>query len=155
MNSRTLVGLIREWQSVALRAAPILDRQTQALKTRDVAEVEAIRPVLEALVAQASAIDAQREQAISDLAAKLDVEPNLAAIAEKLPHEEARLLNAAAKSAKRIAVTVEQRMGTNRALLENELVYAEGMLGLIAQAVQQSTPYGHAVAHSMWVNEVA
>lgn len=155
MRSQPLISLLREWRAAGLRALALHERQAKALSRREIGQVEALRPHLEALIEEARTLDARRDEAASALASALGVEPKLERIIEALPHAEATALRTEADAAGKTADAVRNAMWKSRTLLENELVYAEGMLGLIAQAVQQPGVYGQATAYSLWVNEVA
>ena len=155
MNTQQLLIVMQEWIASGQRLYALLDRQSKALAHRDVTQVEALRTHIEQSLETAQALDARRSELFNSLAQELEVGVNLKEISSKLPANEARAVTHISLRAGRLAEAIRLMLERNRVLIENELVYVEGTLSLIAKAAQEQTAYGRGNAPALWVNEVA
>lgn len=134
MKTRDLQTLWWDWLGTSERLLRSLHEQTAAVILRDVARVERIQPELDALLERVRAIDDAAAACARGLAEALGTEPNLRSLASVLDKAEAQQLQGLANRVKIAARNLQEVLGKNRALLENELTYVNGTLTLIARA---------------------
>lgn len=155
MRVRTLVLTLDEWADCGRRLAVLLRRQSEALRRRDIHEVESMRSQLESLGERMSNLEVKRKEAATALAQQLKTNPTLEGLSSVLDRAESASLERAAGQVREVGEVLDPALRENRALLENDLAYVHGMLGLIAQVASEQTPYGHAPAPAVWIDREA
>ena len=142
MKTRDLQTLWWDWLSTSERLLRSLYEQTAALTLRDVARVEKIQPELEKHMARLKEIDALAVACAEKLAGELGTDPNFRSLVQVLEKAEAQQVQGLANRVTVAARNVQDVLGKNRALLENEMTYINGTLTLIAKASSdQKRPY--------------
>lgn len=132
-QSRELQTLWWDYLATSERMLRSLYEQTAALTLRDVARVERIQPELEKLLVRMQEIDDKAVDCAKRLAGTLGVSPSLRSVVQGLEKTEGRQLQALANRVKVAAQHVEEVIGRNRKLIENELQYITGTVALIAK----------------------
>lgn len=134
MLTRELQRLWWDWLGTSERLTRSLYEQTAALTLRDVARVERIQPELDALLQRMKAADDEAATEANRLAGDLGSEPNLRSLVSALEKEEGQQVQALANRITVVARNVQTLMDKNRRLLENELEFVHGTMGIVAQA---------------------
>ena len=135
MKSRELQTLWWDWLSTSERLLRSLYEQTAALTLRDVARVERIQPELDTLLGRIRVLDENAAACAKKLAEELGTEPSLRGLARVLDKAEAQQLQGLGNRVTVAARNVQEVLKKNRTLIENEMVYINGTLTLIAKAV--------------------
>jgi hypothetical protein len=138
MKTRELQTLWWDWLSTSERLLRSLYEQTAALTLRDVARVERIQPELDALMQRIRDLDEQAVAHAKKLAEELDTEPSLRGLVSVLEKAEAQQLQGLGNRVTVAARNVQDVLKKNRSLVENEMVYINGTLTLIAKAAVES-----------------
>ena len=142
MKTRELQGRWQDWLKASDALLLTLHEQTVAVTLRDVGRVERLQPQIDAQMAAVAEIDAQAVDQAQRLAESLGTEPTLRGIVEKLDRSEGQALHALANRVTMVARKIQVTMEKNRTLLENEMMYVNGTLTLIAKAAgSPPTPY--------------
>ncbi|HTQ09208.1 MAG TPA: flagellar export chaperone FlgN [Fimbriimonadaceae bacterium] len=137
MKTRELQTLWWDWLGTSERLLRSLHEQTAAVTLRDLARVERIQPELDALLERVRTIDGNAAACARKLAEELGTEPNLRSLACALDKAEARQLQGLANRVLVAARNLQEVFARNRALIENELIYVNGTLTLIAKAAAE------------------
>lgn len=142
MKTRELQERWNDWLKASEALLLTLHEQTAAVTLRDVGRVERLQPQLEAHLAHVAGIDAQAVDQARRLAESLGKEPTLRSLVEGLDKAEGQALHALANRVTMVARKIQETMAKNRVLLENEMMYVNGTLTLIAKAAGTApTPY--------------
>ncbi|HVL37899.1 MAG TPA: flagellar export chaperone FlgN [Fimbriimonadaceae bacterium] len=142
MKTRELQTLWWDWLSTSERLLRSLHEQTAALTLRDVARVEKIQPELDAMLEKMREIDDHAAACARKLAEELGTEPSLRGLVRVLDKAEAQQVQSIANRVTVAARNVQQVLSKNRTLIENELIYVNGTLTLIAKAgAEASGPF--------------
>jgi len=143
MSARQLAVTWSEWLSEARGLVNALEDQAEALVGRDAVRVSALEEQLEQRRERLSSVDHRARQTSLDLAEKLKSGPSFADLAPRLNPNDSSVLLALSRDIETTTDLLRAAMIRNHALIENELAYVTGTLGLIGQALREpSTPYG-------------
>ncbi len=149
MKTRELQTLWWDWLSTSERLLRSLHEQTAALTLRDVPRVERIQPELDNLIAKLREIDDHAAACALRLAEDLGSEPNLRGLVRVLDKAEAQQVQQIANRVTVAARNVQNVIGKNECLIQNEMTYINGTLTLIAKAAhEQPGPYKRRPGHA-------
>jgi hypothetical protein len=106
--------------------------------------VQRIQPELDALLAKLGEIDEGAMACARELAEELGAsEPNLRGLTQVLEKAEAQQLHNVANRVRIASRNVQEVLQKNRTLIENEMIYVNGTLTLIAKAsADRDSQYG-------------
>jgi len=156
MKTRDLQQLWWDWLSTSERLLRSLYEQTAALTLRDVARVERIQPEIDQMMSKLRELDNQAVTLAHKLAEELGTEPSLRSLASVLEKAESQSLQGLGNRVTVAARNVQDVLKKNRKLIENEMLYINGSLTLIAKAaVQAKGPFSSAKADSVLVDQAA
>ena len=156
MKTRELQTLWWDWLSTSERLLRSLHEQTAALTLRDVARVERIQPELDSHIEKMREIDNQAAACANKLAEELGTEANLRSLVLALEKAEAQQVQSIANRVTVVARNVQNVISKNRALLENEMVYINGTLTLIAKTSNEKQgPYRRQNRTAVLVDQAA
>lgn len=156
MKTRELQTLWWDWLSTSERLLRSLYEQTAALTLRDVSRVERIQPELDALMLRIRTLDEQAVACAKKLAEELETEASLRGLVRVLEKAEAQQLQGLGNRVTVAARNVQDVLKKNRSLIENEMVYINGTLTLIAKAaVQSDGPYKRSKTAPVLVDQAA
>lgn len=142
MKSRELQTLWWDWLSTSERFLRALHEQTAALTLRDVARIERLQPEIDSLTERLRVTDERAVACLIRLAEELGTQAHLRSLLQVLDKAEAQQLHGLANRVTVAARHVQEVLAKNRALLENEMMYINGTLTLIARAANDSKrPY--------------
>jgi hypothetical protein len=142
MKTRELQTLWWDWLSTSERLLRSLHEQTAAVTLRDVSRVQRIQPELDALLERVKSIDERAVACAQRLAEELGTEPSLRGLVRVLEKAEAQQIQGLANRVMVAARNVQDVVEKNRKLIENEMMYINGTLTLIAKAaVNPRMPY--------------
>ena len=149
MRTRELQTLWWDWLSTSERLLRSLHEQTAALTLRDVARVERIQPELDQMLVRMQQIDDNATACARKLAEEMETEMSLRGLVRVLEKAEAQQVQSIANRVTVAARNVQSVLGKNRALIENEMVYINGTLTLIAKTASEAQgPYKSARDHA-------
>jgi hypothetical protein len=149
MKTRELQALWTEWMGTSEKLTRTLHEQTVALTLRDLPRIQKLQPELETLQGQLVSLDERAAACAKRLAEEMGTEPNLRGLVRVLEKAEAQHVQQLANKVTVSARNLEYLLGKNRKLIENELVYINGTLTLIAKtAEKQSRRYSRGPARS-------
>lgn len=156
MKTRELQGKWQEWLRASEALLLTLHEQTVAVTLRDVGRVERLQPQIESQMANVAQIDAQAVDQAQRLAESLGAEPNLRSLVERLDRAEGQALHSLANRVTMTARRIQATMDKNRTLIENEMMYVNGTLTLIAKAAgSPPTPYRPRVGRPVLMDAAA
>lgn len=133
MKSRELQTLWGDWLGTSERLLRSLHEQTAAVTLRDIERVQRIQPDLEQLMGRMQQIDQEALTCAKRLAEDLGAEPNLRGLVSVLDKTEAQQVQGIANKVTAAAQNVSDVVKKNRKLIDNEMVYINGTLTLIAK----------------------
>jgi hypothetical protein len=156
MKTRELQQLWWDWLSTSERLLRSLYEQTAALTLRDVARVERIQPEIDQMMSKLRELDNQAVALAHKLAGELGTEPSLRSLASVLEKAESQSLQGLGNRVTVAARNVQDVLKKNRKLIENEMLYINGSLTLIAKAaVQAKGPFSTTRPDSVLVDQAA
>lgn len=156
MKTRELQTLWWDWLGTSERLLRSLHEQTAALTLRDVARVERIQPEVAQLMERMRSIDDKAAAFAQKLAAEMDTEPSLRGLVSVLEKAEAQQVQQIANRVTVAARNVHHVIDKNRTLIENEMVYVNGTLTLIAKsATEAQGPYKPSAHAAVLVDQAA
>jgi hypothetical protein len=145
-----------DWLSTSERLLRSLYEQTAALTLRDVSRVERIQPELDQMLERVQSLDEQAATCARRLAEELGAEPNLRGLVRVLDKAEAQQLQGLANRVTIAARNVQDVLTKNRTLIENEAMYINGTLTLIAKAaVESAGPFNSKTSSAVLVDQAA
>lgn len=156
MKTRELQTYWWDWLGTSERLLRSLHEQTAALTLRDVARVERIQPEVVQLMERMRSIDDKAAALAQKLAAEMDTEPSLRGLVSVLEKAEAQQVQQIANRVTVAARNVHHVIEKNRTLIENEMVYINGTLTLIAKsATEAQGPYKPSAHAAVLVDQAA
>lgn len=156
MKTRELQTFWWDWLGTSERLLRSLHEQTAALTLRDVARVERIQPEVVQLMEHMRSIDDKAAALAQKLAAEMDTEPSLRGLVSVLEKAEAQQVQQIANRVTVAARNVHHVVQKNRTLIENEMVYINGTLTLIAKsATEAQGPYKPSAHAAVLVDQAA
>ena len=137
MKTRELQTLWWDWLGTSERLLRSLYEQTAALTLRDVARVERIQPEIDGMMSHLRDLDGKAVACAQKLAEELGTEPSLRSLASVLDKAEAQQLQGLGNRVTVAARNVQEVLQRNRILIENEMIYINGTMTLVAKAVTE------------------
>jgi hypothetical protein len=156
MHTFELQRIWTEWLKTAERLQRSLYEQTAAITLRDPEKVERLQPDIDMMMARIAELDQNAVACARKLAEDLSVEPSLRSLVRALEKAEAQQVQALANKITVAARNVQHVIKKNQALIENEMIYINGTLTLIAKtATEAQGPYATTAQAAVLVDQAA